>query len=116
MNRHDFGGMYLSCREFAPGMRYLGRTGMVIDESPDVMTFKYGRYMKATIAVFLLEQTACFDRIYPNITNVIAQTKMIWIPSHACAIPRQSTRHNGIFAWPWESPKAPTETPTHTAY
>ena len=39
-----------------------------------MMTFEYGRYMKATIAVFLSDQTACFDRMHPGVTNIIAQS------------------------------------------
>ena len=38
-----------------------------------MMTFEYGRYMKATIAVFLSGQTACFNRMWPALTNVVAQ-------------------------------------------
>ena len=38
-----------------------------------MMAFEYGRYMKATIAVFLSDQRACFDRMWPALTNVVAQ-------------------------------------------
>ena len=37
-----------------------------------MMTFEYGRYMKMTIALFANDQTACFDRMCPPISNVIA--------------------------------------------
>ena len=37
-----------------------------------MMTFEYGRYMKATIAMFANDQTACFDRMWPEISNVAA--------------------------------------------
>ncbi len=37
-----------------------------------MLTFEYGRYMKATIALFANDQTACFDRMWPELTNVIA--------------------------------------------
>ena len=39
-----------------------------------MMTFEYGCYTKTTIAVFLLDQTLCFDRMHPGVTNVIAQS------------------------------------------
>ena len=38
-----------------------------------MMTFEYGRYMKATIALFANDQTACFDRMWPDLSNVVAQ-------------------------------------------
>ena len=37
-----------------------------------MMTFEYGRYMKATIAMFAADLTACFDRMVPAISNIIA--------------------------------------------
>ena len=37
-----------------------------------MMAFEYGRYMKATIAMFANDQTACFDRMWPEISNVVA--------------------------------------------
>ena len=37
-----------------------------------IMTFEYGRYMKATIATFANDQMACFDRMHPKITNFVA--------------------------------------------
>ena len=37
-----------------------------------MMTFEYGRYMNATIALFANDQTACFDRMWPGLTNVVA--------------------------------------------
>ena len=36
-----------------------------------MMTFEYGRYMKATIGLFANDQTACFDRMHPSNTNVV---------------------------------------------
>ena len=42
-----------------------------------MMTFEYGRYIKATIAVFFSDQTACFDRMHPGITNIIAQAHVM---------------------------------------
>ncbi len=38
-----------------------------------MLTFEYGRYMKLTITIFSNEQTACFDRIWPEVTNAIAE-------------------------------------------
>ena len=35
--------------------------------------FEYGRYTKATIAVFLSDQTACFNQIYSAVTDIIIQ-------------------------------------------
>lgn len=35
------------------------------------MTFEYGRYMRATIAMFAADLTACFDRVYPALSNVV---------------------------------------------
>ena len=37
-----------------------------------MMTFEYERYLKATIALFINDQTACFDRMYPSNTNIVA--------------------------------------------
>ena len=37
-----------------------------------MMTFEYGRYMRATIGLFANDQTACFDRMWPKITNITA--------------------------------------------
>ena len=37
-----------------------------------LLTFEYGRYMKMTIALFANDQTACFDRMCPAISNMIA--------------------------------------------
>ena len=37
-----------------------------------MMTFEYGRYLNATIALFINDQTACFDRMYPSNTNIVA--------------------------------------------
>ena len=37
-----------------------------------MMTFKYGRYTKATIGLFANDQTACFDRMWAKVTNSIA--------------------------------------------
>ena len=37
-----------------------------------MMTFEYGGYMKATVAIFLNDQTACFDRMWPSVTNTVA--------------------------------------------
>ena len=38
-----------------------------------MMTFEYGRYTKATIAVFLSDQISCVYRMHPAVTNIIAQ-------------------------------------------
>ena len=37
-----------------------------------MMTFEYGRYMKATIGLFPNDQTACFDRMQPKLVAVHA--------------------------------------------
>ena len=37
-----------------------------------MMTFEYGRYMKATIAMFAADLTACFDRMVPALSNIIS--------------------------------------------
>ena len=39
-----------------------------------MLTFEFGRYMKATIALFANDQTACFDRMWPELSNVVAYT------------------------------------------
>ena len=38
-----------------------------------LLTFEYGRYMKATIALFANDSSACFDRMYPALSNVIGR-------------------------------------------
>jgi len=38
-----------------------------------MLTFEYGRYMKVTIVLFANGQPACFDRMIPAFTNIIAQ-------------------------------------------
>jgi hypothetical protein len=38
----------------------------------NMMTFEYGRYMRVTIAMFAADLTACFDRMFPSISNLIA--------------------------------------------
>ena len=38
-----------------------------------MMTFECGQYTKATIEVFLSDQTACFDRMWPALMNIVAQ-------------------------------------------
>jgi hypothetical protein len=42
------------------------RNRMALDPAMrKLMTFEYGRYMRATIAMFAADLTACFDRMYP---------------------------------------------------
>jgi hypothetical protein len=42
------------------------RNRMALDPAmKNLMTFEYGRYMRATIAMFAADLTACFDRVYP---------------------------------------------------
>ena len=36
-----------------------------------MMSLEYGRYMNATIVCFANDQTACFDRLKPSLTNVV---------------------------------------------
>ena len=36
-----------------------------------MMTFEYVRYMKSTIGLFANDQTACFDRMWAEVTNSI---------------------------------------------
>ena len=36
-----------------------------------MMAFEFGRYTNATIALFANDQTACFDRLFPSLTNVV---------------------------------------------
>ena len=38
----------------------------------NMMTFEYGRYMRATIAMFAADLTACFDRMFPSLSNLTA--------------------------------------------
>ena len=38
----------------------------------NMMTFEYGRYMRATIAMFAADLSACFDRMFPPLSNIIA--------------------------------------------
>ena len=38
----------------------------------NMMTFEYGRYMKATVAMFAADLTACFDRMFPSLSNIAA--------------------------------------------
>ena len=66
-----------------------------------MMTFEYGWYMKATIVVFLLDQTAYFDHMHPGVTNIIAQAHDMDLVPY-CATPRQSMSLNVIFEWLWE--------------
>ena len=37
-----------------------------------MMTFEYGQYMRATIGLFANDQTACFDRMWAEVMNVVA--------------------------------------------
>ena len=37
-----------------------------------MMTVEYGRYMKATIGLFNADQGSCFDRMYPSLSNALA--------------------------------------------
>jgi hypothetical protein len=48
------------------------RNRMALDLAmKNLMTFEYGRYMRATIAMFAADLTACFDRVYPALSNVV---------------------------------------------
>ena len=47
---------------------------------------KYGRYMKATIAVFLSYQTASVDCMHPGVTNIISQVHGIDSAPRLCHI------------------------------
>lgn len=48
------------------------RNRMALDPAmKNLMTFEYGRYMRATIAMFAADLTACFDRVYPALSNVV---------------------------------------------
>ena len=38
----------------------------------NMMTFEYGRYMRATIAMFAADLSACFDRMFPPLSNITA--------------------------------------------
>ena len=37
-----------------------------------IITYKYGRYMKAAIGLFANDQTTCFGRMWTEVTNLIA--------------------------------------------
>jgi hypothetical protein len=37
----------------------------------NLMTFEYGRYMRITVAMFAADRTACFDRMWPSLGNII---------------------------------------------
>jgi hypothetical protein len=38
----------------------------------NMMIFEYGRYMRITVAMFAADLTACFDRMFPAISNILA--------------------------------------------
>lgn len=38
----------------------------------NMITFEYGRYKRATIAMFAADLTACFDRMFPSLSNIAA--------------------------------------------
>eukprot|EP00956_Cyclotella_meneghiniana_P033092 scaffold93176_cov89-Cyclotella_meneghiniana.AAC.1 len=38
----------------------------------NLMAFEYGRYMRIVIAMFAADLTACFDRMFPSLSNVSA--------------------------------------------
>jgi hypothetical protein len=38
----------------------------------NMMIFEYGRYMRITVAMFAADLTACFDRMFPPISNILA--------------------------------------------
>jgi hypothetical protein len=38
----------------------------------NMMIFEYGRYMRVTVAMFAADLTACFDRMFPAISNILA--------------------------------------------
>ena len=38
----------------------------------NMMTFEYGRYMRITMAMFAADLTACFDRMFPSLSNIAA--------------------------------------------
>jgi hypothetical protein len=49
------------------------RNRMALDPAMrNMMTFEYGRYMRITIAMFAADLTACFDRMFPGLSNVTA--------------------------------------------
>jgi hypothetical protein len=49
------------------------RNRMALDPAMrKLMTFEYGRYMRATIAMFAADLTACFDRMYPALGSLVS--------------------------------------------
>ena len=38
----------------------------------NMITFEYGRYMRIVIAMFAADLTACFDRMFPSLSNIAA--------------------------------------------
>ena len=49
------------------------RNRMALDPAMrNMMTFEYGRYMRITIAMFAADLTACFDRMFPGLSNITA--------------------------------------------
>ena len=49
------------------------RNRMALDPAMrNMMTFEYGRYMRATIAMFAADLTACFDNMFPSLSNITA--------------------------------------------
>ena len=38
----------------------------------NMITFEYGRYMRIVIAMFVADLTACFDRMFPSLSNIAA--------------------------------------------
>lgn len=49
------------------------KSRMALDPAMNnMMTFEYGRYMRVVIAMFAADLTACFDRMFPSLSNIAA--------------------------------------------
>jgi hypothetical protein len=58
------------------------RDRMALDPAMrNMMTFEYGRYMRVTIAMFAADLTACFDRMFPALSNILAGKFGVQVPA-----------------------------------
>ena len=61
-----------------------------------MLTFEYGRYMKATIGLFVNDQTACFGRMCPPITDEILGIMDCEGPPRKCRSVTMKAMHRKI--------------------
>jgi hypothetical protein len=63
----------------------------------NMMIFEYGRYMRVTVAMFAADLTACFDRMFPAISNILAEKIGVEVYRHFVLEEPQLMHWSGLF-------------------